>query len=250
MNIDISLPKGWKDLSQSQIRFIYRLIGSGKSSEYIKVSCFLRWSGLKFIGRPKKGVLLLRKEKLIFEVSIGVYTGALESLEWLLQIPDYPVVIDKLGRHKAIDKIFHGVSLDDYLTALQLWSLYLDNRSDKIICDLVNLLYGCDLSAKKIPTEYRACTVYWFTSLQSVMTKSFPSLFEKQKNPDGSGNLGGGSSMRVDYVNAILRSLTKGDILKEDAVLAVDTWRALTELDAIARENNNIKQSMKKYEKN
>ena len=37
-------------------------------------------------------------------------------------------------------------------------------------------------------------------------------------------------------MNAQIRALTKGDITKESQVLALDTWRALTELDALARE--------------
>ena len=34
-------------------------------------------------------------------------------------------------------------------------------------------------------------------------------------------------------INAQIRAFTGGDITKEEAVLSMDTWRALTELDAI-----------------
>lgn len=37
-------------------------------------------------------------------------------------------------------------------------------------------------------------------------------------------------------MNAQIRALTKGDITKEKEVLHLDTWRALTELDALAKE--------------
>ena len=37
-------------------------------------------------------------------------------------------------------------------------------------------------------------------------------------------------------MNAQIRALTGGDITKEEAVLSMDTWRALTELDAKAKE--------------
>ena len=49
--------------------------------------------------------------------------------------------------------------------------------------------------------------------------------------------LGGTSSigrMLQESMNAQIRALTKGDIIKE--VLHLDTWRALTELDALAKE--------------
>ena len=47
-----------------------------------------------------------------------------------------------------------------------------------------------------------------------------------------------------DAVNAQIRALTKGDVTKEKEVLAIDTWRALTELDALAKEYDDFN---KKY---
>jgi hypothetical protein len=43
-----------------------------------------------------------------------------------------------------------------------------------------------------------------------------------------------------DAMNAQIRALTKGDITKEKEVLTMDCWRALTELDAIARETEEL----------
>ena len=48
--------------------------------------------------------------------------------------------------------------------------------------------------------------------------------------------------MLKDAVNAQIRALTKGDITKEKEVLAIDTWRAFTELDAIAKEYDEFNQ--------
>ena len=46
-------------------------------------------------------------------------------------------------------------------------------------------------------------------------------------------------------MNAQIRVLTGGDITKEEAVLSMDTWRALTELDAKAKEVEDIKRQTK-----
>lgn len=57
---------------------------------------------------------------------------------------------------------------------------------------------------------------------------------------DNGGNLLGGSSNLFaqlrDSTNAQIRALTGGDITKEAAIRQMDTHRALTELDAKARE--------------
>jgi uncharacterized protein YbjQ (UPF0145 family) len=46
-------------------------------------------------------------------------------------------------------------------------------------------------------------------------------------------------------MNAQIRALTGGDITKDEAVLSMDTWRALTELDAKAKEVEDIKRQTK-----
>ena len=45
----------------------------------------------------------------------------------------------------------------------------------------------------------------------------------------------------LDAVNAQTRALTGGDITKEREVWKLDVWRALTELDAKAREADEFK---------
>ena len=43
-----------------------------------------------------------------------------------------------------------------------------------------------------------------------------------------------------DVMNAELRALTGGDITKEELIKNADTWRALTELNAKARESKEL----------
>ena len=44
----------------------------------------------------------------------------------------------------------------------------------------------------------------------------------------------------------MIRALTGGDITKEAAIMKMDTWRALTELDAKAREAEELRKAAKK----
>lgn len=48
-------------------------------------------------------------------------------------------------------------------------------------------------------------------------------------------------------MNAQIRALTKGDITKEKEILSLDTWRALTELDAQAKEYEEMKKMYNKH---
>jgi hypothetical protein len=47
-------------------------------------------------------------------------------------------------------------------------------------------------------------------------------------------------------MDAMIRSLTEGDITKEETVLNADTWRALTELDAKAHDAQEFKRKFPK----
>ena len=45
----------------------------------------------------------------------------------------------------------------------------------------------------------------------------------------------------TETMNAQIRALTRGDITKENTVLKMDVWRALTELDAQAADREELK---------
>ena len=47
-------------------------------------------------------------------------------------------------------------------------------------------------------------------------------------------------------LSTLIRALTGGDITKETAIMKMDTWRALTELDAKAREAEELRKATKK----
>ena len=88
----------------------------------------------------------------------------------------------------------------------------------------------------------RISVFYWFASLKAMLSKEFHNFLQ----PATSDNANLLDSDRSKYeiltaaVNAQIRALTKGDVTKEKEVLALDTWRAMTELDALAREYSEI----------
>ena len=84
----------------------------------------------------------------------------------------------------------------------------------------------------------RIATFYWFASLKQYFAKTFNHFFQQTDSTDGN-LLGSAKSIGeqvTEAMNAQIRALTKGDITKEKEVLAMDCWRALTELNAQAKE--------------
>ena len=92
----------------------------------------------------------------------------------------------------------------------------------------------------------RTSIFYWFASLKNLLSRTFPH-FLQAATADSSANMLGTPDIGrrlQESMNAQIRALTKGDITKENEILSFDTWRALTELDAQAREYEELN---KKY---
>ena len=100
-------------------------------------------------------------------------------------------------------------------------------------------LYG----TSRLNAAERINIFYWFASVKAMLALEFKNFFQPMQN-DSSNMI---ESNKTQYeilkeaVNAQIRALTKGDVTKEKEVLAMDTWRALTELDAQAREYEQLK---------
>ena len=74
-----------------------------------------------------------------------------------------------------------------------------------------------------------------------MFARQFKHFFKPISNAgDADGNMFEQTKSQYEIlyeaVNSQIRALTKGDVTKEKEVLAIDTWRALTELDALAKE--------------
>ena len=71
----------------------------------------------------------------------------------------------------------------------------------------------------------------WYASMKNRFAVSFPQFFGKVGD-----NVDAEPPDMVEVMNAEIRALTGGDITKENQVLSMDCWRALTELNEKARE--------------
>ena len=122
---------------------------------------------------------------------------------------------------------------------------FLASRSEQSVDLLASFLYRRpDFSRPDeitlTPAE-RLATVAWYAHVKYVMSHAFPHLFRRA---DGDADT---SDVAVlNSINTQIRALTDGDVTKEAEVKRVDCWRALTELDAKAREAEELKNMMKR----
>ena len=136
-----------------------------------------------------------------------------------------------------------GVPFADYLVADNLYTGYLQTQRADLLRQAAALLYQApDIT---LNAEEELSVFYWLASLKAHYQRRF-------RHPSApatdSGNLLTDTQDTAQRLQAAMdnqiRALTKGDITKEEQVLATDAIRALTELDAMAREYQDLQKEM------
>lgn len=237
--ISIVVPKSWQELTDTQLYYIYNLFADNLSSGQIKTYCLMKWGKMKVVCRYGDGYMLQQGENK-FVVTAELLADAIHALDWIDELPSSPVRISSIGRAKALDATFMGVSLEKYLYCDNLYQGYLETQNHALLAQMGEVLYS-KVNIKLNQAE-KISIFYWWAALKSLFARSFPTFL--QPMPVGMDNLLDDNDIgrRLQgAMNAQIRALTKGDITKENEVLAMDTWRAMTELEAQAKEYEEIK---------
>ena len=237
----ISLPKSWSELSDQQLLFFFRQVARDLPLEEVTAICVCKWAHLSVLCRDGSHRVLVRQRTTKREVWLADWQLAYASrqLSFLGSFAEIPVRISELRGAAAVAADLQGVAFEDYLAIENFYQGFLHTQSLDCLADMTHLLYPL-LSHRFTLSKAELLSVfYWFASMKLYFTKLFPNFFSAV--PDGNGNLLGtaptaiGETLR-QAMNAQIRALTAGDITKEEGVLQMDCWRALTELDAKAKE--------------
>ncbi|WP_278695562.1 hypothetical protein [Leyella stercorea] len=217
--------------------------------EEILTLCLFKWADLRVLCKTHDGSYLVKrrhKQKQEATLTIRQVQAATASLEFLRQFAPLPVRITKIGRATAIEADFQGVPFSTFISADNYYQGFLHTKNEALLKDLATLLYP-KVKSRHLTTPLLLNAFYWFASLKQYFARLFPHFLQPM-SADEQNLLGYAppiGEMLRQSMNAQIRALTGGDIIKEDAVLNMDTWRALTELDAKVKEVEDIKRQMK-----
>ena len=244
IRVNLEVPKSWEELSQEQLKYYYFVLTMCQSAAEVKTYCLCRWSGLEILYPFGTG-FMCRHEGREFLLKPQQVAAAIQSLDWTDTLPTRPVRLERIGKYRALPADFQEVPFETFIICDNLYQGYLSAKADQLLGDLARVLYQ---SAKVNPDPAeRVGVFYWFASLKEMFARQFNHFFQPlTAQSDGNMFDQGKSQYEIIYhaVNAQIRALTKGDVTKEKEVLAIDTWRALTELDALAKEYDDFN---KKY---
>ena len=210
----------------------------------MKTLCLLHWTGTKVIGKQNTDGYLLRKGGFLFEVTPLTLAELLPNLDWLGSLPTSPIRPVKLKHRPGIAADFDEAPFEQYIIVDNLYQGYLQTQDDTLLDEIASVVYP-GIKTPLAPDE-RIAIFYWVASLKSSLANRYPDFFQPADTV-ATGNLLGSPSQSVEAaMNAQIRALTKGDVTKEAEVLALDTHRALTELNAQAREYKQLNSQLNK----
>lgn len=232
---NINLPTSWQQLTEEQLRYAYRRIAEERPAESVLIHCALKWAGIKLIYIVE-GVYQVRKGKQCANLEPWQVYEIAKTVAFLKEMPEQPVRLERIGRHRAIRADLQELTFEAYLTIDNLYQGYLQTKRTDLMEQIAQSLY----KAKRIrlkPWEVTS-VFYWWTAAKQMLARRYKHLYK---------STGGGEGTLPDYdslkraMDTQIRALTGGDITKEEQVLDMPMHRALTELDEKAREYEEIK---------
>ena len=244
ISINFIIPASWHELSDKQLMYVYQMLANDFATDEVKTLCLLRWSGAKVEARQDSGSYILKKGKFLFEVTPVTLAELLPNLDWLGSLPATPIRPGKLKHRQALAADFSEVPFETYIVVDNLYQGYLQTQSDDLLDELASVLYP-GIKTPLTPDE-RIAIFYWVASLKDHFARRYPDFFQPADSVANDNLLGSPSQSVEAAMNAQIRALTKGDVTKEAEVLALDTHRALTELNAQAKEYKELNQQLNK----
>ena len=209
----------------------------------------MKWNRLRVLASlPRHRSLIKRKGESEVALSARQIRQATSVLDFLDSFAPMPVRISRIGKYRALPADFEKVPFEQYLYVDNLFQGYLNTQQDELLFQMAQVMYASDHVK---PDKAQLIGIfYWMASLKQYFATQFSNFYKPASNSSDGNLLGSGQTdiyrQLRESTNAMIRALTGGDITKEAAIMKMDTWRALTELDAKAREAEELRKASKK----
>lgn len=233
--IDLSVPASWSELTQPQLRSIFILMVrySGNPDAWLRIAAAFvpRYNGIRIVS-PYGRNWLIRVDGREFVMDSQEFTRVCGTLGWLKDIPAEPVRLDLIDGAEAMPPDpTYDLTLEQWLACENYYQGYQYTQDAELLRQMAAILYRKE-NISLTPAE-EISIFYWWSSVKLMVSCMFPHFFRPA--PVNSSETPDADTVRRS-VDAQIRALTKGDISKEDLILSMPSVRTLTELDALARE--------------
>lgn len=246
--VRIDIPNSWDKISAKQFDIFADIAAREDIAELALPLFFMRIANLEPLG-PVDGdsvQVTFRRSNEVFTLSTYQMAVAVEQLQFLNN-PDASLYLNKqitlslqkYGYSDLLRKPFANFLSVDAIYAHAVQS----QNPESMIKAAAAIFPKARLRKNKRDTaKLSVMAILMYAAFKDYLVGKFRNLFGSAA---GEVRIASQSSVS-DSINAQIRALTKGDVTAEQRVLETQTVRALTELDALAREYQELKALDKK----
>jgi hypothetical protein len=260
MVLDLTTPKSWKELSERQLIYIGWLMTNRQlSPTELQTHAFVRFTGIR-IRHRHSGYWLCEHKKRLFTLSPEQIFSFSRQFTWLTSGIGEITPLATLKGFSHVDVRLRNTPFKQYFACENNYQAFIHTKNTDFLQRLAACFYdvdGLEFSDEraiknagkfdKVPFHILHTVFLWYYGLKSVFQQHFPYFFQKVESimeddwPQA-------PNMR-EQINNMIRTLTGGDVTKTRAIADTDTWAALAELNAKAREYKELETRMNKYKK-
>lgn len=246
--MSFTVPTGWSELTQQQLRKIislYTLYDERENGkEMIQLASLFYFMGIRVDGEQNEGILCYKPESgETFFLDPELLPDMVKQVEWVSHPEQITIRMEELHGCKAVAFDLRDLPFGKYLECENYYQAWVASHKFPALGEMLSRLYIVPEGRKIACTLFDSYSVaLWWMGVKSLYGRFYPHLF---KEPSGEG-VEINQENQLEMMDAQIRMLTKGDVTKENEILNhTYTRRALTELDAQAREAEEIKKMMK-----
>lgn len=244
-SINLTAPKSWQELSESQLNYIARQLMSKADAAEIMVNCFLQFTGLrirrKYPYKDADGVWYRFSKRGVgsFDLDADRFTWLAKKFEWITDDISLFRNPKRVLWFTGCNYKMYGVTFERWFLVDQYYNAYCKTRKPVFLNKMMAVCYrlpgeswneGKNLDKRsrlfRLVPMYRKYVVFlWYTSLKKYLSYKYPQVFS-------SGN--GGSTVEQsanELIMGITSALNEGNITLNDKIRKTDIHEVLHELN-------------------
>jgi hypothetical protein len=245
--IDLTAPRNYAEMTEKQVRYVANLQVKGNKEESIWTKCLIKFTGIKAIGGTSEVYYFAKKHlKGFFSMTIEETYSFAKTLDFVTKRYVGIRPLAKIGKYRPCEELLRDITFLQYLDAENYYQAFIFTKSEVHLYELMATLfripgeeYSNELTYKSIK-RMSTCSeveklmvVMWFIGIKEYFSAKFKYLFNRVDVDDDDPST---APDMLGIVRNQVRMLTEGDVTKEEKVLAVPAWSALSEMDDKCRE--------------
>lgn len=244
-NLNLELPTSWQQLTDKQL-FYYAFLSARYEPETAKALFLLRLLQIKPLQQIGRGLFRCRYKGREILLNSNELALGLNQLAFLDR--QQAVRPEKLRDYTAVNALLQdNFTFFEYLRTETFFQMYLRTEKPQFLVRMANFLYrkadGSNADFRTLTDAEGATVLLWYVGAKQELAKAFPHYFR----PAPEAAEGATDQQGIMEANdAQIRALTGGDVTKEAQVLEMQCWRCFAELNAKARESEELKKLYKK----